>query len=93
MYWPNGVPRVYAINGPRIPVSRSDDEGDIDREEEPAEQSRPLNQHNEPAQSSAESSQWADEAIRGLCVSRNGHMFATMTDSSISVWQTRVRED
>ncbi|KAL3449500.1 RIC1-domain-containing protein [Aspergillus insuetus] len=89
MYWPNGVPRVYAINGPRIPVSRSDDEGDIDREEEPAEQRRPLNQHNEPAQSSAESSQWADEAIRGLCVSRNGHMFATMTDSSISVWQTR----
>ncbi|KAL3491216.1 RIC1-domain-containing protein [Aspergillus germanicus] len=89
MYWPNGVPRVYAINGPRIPVSRSDDEGDIDRKEEPAEQSRPLNQQNEPARSSAESSQWADEAIRGLCVSRNGHMFATMTDSSISVWQTR----
>lgn len=35
-------------------------------------------------------SPWAEEPITGLCVTRGGHIFATMTDSSIAVWQTRV---
>ncbi|KAL4868329.1 hypothetical protein BDV12DRAFT_103961 [Aspergillus spectabilis] len=90
MYWPNGVPRVYAINGSGILVSQSDDR-DILHEDDFAEQSQPLNQSNgsEPRPGSESVSKWADEAVRGLCVSRNGHMFATMTDSSIAVWQTR----
>lgn len=33
---------------------------------------------------------WENEAITGLSVPRGGHVFATMTESSIAVWQTRV---
>ncbi|KAL4942285.1 hypothetical protein BDV06DRAFT_165384 [Aspergillus oleicola] len=94
MYWPNEVPRVYAINGPGIPAPPPNDVDDVlhdDDSSEQAEQSAPLNQSNgsESHSRAVPSSQWADEAIRGLCVSRIGHMFATMGESSIAVWQTR----
>ncbi|KAL4999630.1 RIC1-domain-containing protein [Aspergillus recurvatus] len=93
MYWPTGVPRVYAINGPGIPVPLPDDTDDVIHEESSLdeEQVQPLNQSNgsESHSGLAPSLQWVDEAIRGLSVSRNGHLFATMTDSSIAVWQTR----
>jgi hypothetical protein len=35
-------------------------------------------------------SEWGNEAIRGICVSRSGQMFVTMSESSIALWQTRV---
>ncbi|KAL6239768.1 hypothetical protein BDW75DRAFT_66747 [Aspergillus navahoensis] len=93
MYWPTGVPRVYAINGPGIPGPLPDDADDVIHEESSSdqEQVQPLNQSNgsESHFRLEPSLQWVDEAIRGLSVSRNGHMFATMTDSSIAVWQTR----
>ncbi|KAL4813686.1 RIC1-domain-containing protein [Aspergillus spinulosporus] len=93
MYWPTGVPRVYAINGPGTPVPLPDDADDIIHEGSSSDQDQvqPLNQSNDSESHSGlgPSLQWADEAIRGLSVSRNGHMFATMTDSSIAVWQTR----
>ncbi|KAL4905828.1 hypothetical protein BDW74DRAFT_13282 [Aspergillus multicolor] len=93
MYWPNGVPRVYAINGPGIPAPLSDDAGSAVHEDSSSdqEQIQPLNQSNgsESHSGSGPSPQWAEETIRGLSVSRNGHMFATMTESSIAVWQTR----
>ncbi|KAL4809679.1 RIC1-domain-containing protein [Aspergillus unguis] len=96
MYWPNGVPRVYAINGPGIPAPLPDDADDVlhdDDSAEQTEQSVPLNRNNASESQShsgtGTSSQWADEAIRGLSVSRNGHMFATMSNSSLAVWQTR----
>ncbi|KAL4947778.1 RIC1-domain-containing protein [Aspergillus filifer] len=95
MYWPNGVPRVYAINGPGIPPppqwSDVDDVLHEDDSSEKAEQSGPLNRSygSESHAQERPSSQWADEAIRGLCMSRTGHMFATMSESSIAVWQTR----
>ncbi|KAL4989750.1 RIC1-domain-containing protein [Aspergillus falconensis] len=93
MYWPTGVPRVYAINGPGVPTPLPDDADDGIHEESSSdqEQVQPLNQSNGSETHSVLGPwlQWADEAIRGLSVSRNGHLFATMTDSSITVWQTR----
>lgn len=89
MYWPHGVPRVYAINGPGIPYTVSDDEDSIGVENY-VEPSLPLSD-NAPKQPSGTESAWANEAIDGLCVSRTGHMFATMTHTSIALWQTRVR--
>ncbi|KAL3473793.1 RIC1-domain-containing protein [Aspergillus californicus] len=90
MYWPNGVPRVYAISGPGTPTSLSNDEDSIEREDNSTEQPQSLDENNGPKLSSTlPSSQWAEEAIRGLCVSRSGSLFATMTDSSIAVWQTK----
>ncbi|KAH3347641.1 hypothetical protein KXW44_009658 [Aspergillus fumigatus] len=87
MYWPNGVPRVYAINGPGIPVtSHIDSEAN---EREIVEEERSLTDHNDKGEGPETESAWANEAITGLCISRTGHIFATMTDSSIAVWQTR----
>ena len=31
-----------------------------------------------------------DNVIRGLEVSRNGHLFATITQTSLTIWQTSV---
>lgn len=106
MYWPNGVPRVYAVNGPDIARVSADGHAEnssspvatppnsTDTGGEDIEASEPLNrQEKEPnVESSPESDtpKWEDEAINGICVSRSGHMFATITESSISLWQTRV---
>ncbi|KAI9376771.1 RIC1-domain-containing protein [Aspergillus egyptiacus] len=90
MYWPNGVPRVFAINGPGIPASVSEDRSVVGNLDDSAEQGQPLNESDGRGTSASESpSQWADETIKGLCVSRSGLLFSTMTDSSIAVWQTR----
>ncbi|KAI2826330.1 hypothetical protein CBS147321_8707 [Aspergillus niger] len=88
MYWPNGVPRVYAINGPAIPVTISDDDDSIEYESS-AEQGLSLRENEADKPTGSTDSAWADEPITGLCVSRSGFMFATMTDSSIAIWQTR----
>ena len=97
MYWPNGVPRVYAVNGPEIPRDLPYD--DSDTYDSPQEQSELVNKdgsasNDEPKPSSSspkdEHGQRAQEAISGLCVSRSGHMFATMTESFVAIWQTRV---
>ncbi|KAA8652153.1 hypothetical protein EYZ11_000459 [Aspergillus tanneri] len=87
MYWPHGVPRVYAINGPEIPFTALEDEESIGLEDS-VEQRLSLND-NDPNEPSVTESAWASEAIGGLCVSRTGHMFATMTHTSIALWQTR----
>lgn len=89
MYWPNGVPRVYAVNGPGIVPSSSGEDEEL-RGENAQENADLIAQHERRRPSKANASAWADEPIDGLCVSRTGHLFATMTETSISVWQTRV---
>ncbi|KLJ10646.1 hypothetical protein EMPG_13976 [Blastomyces silverae] len=91
MYWPNGVPRVYAVNGPGIQLPEVDDnaESDAGSSREGGEQGSRA-EHSRAAESGIRSGAcWADEPITGLCVSRSGHLFATMTKSSIAIWQTR----
>lgn len=106
MYWPNGVPRVYAVNGPDIArvsndgrrqneqSSDSERRSSLDNSEQDVENlETPNNQGNGPKAEplpDTDTPKWEDEAINGLCVSRSGHMFATITESSISLWQTRV---
>lgn len=92
MYWPNGVPRVYAVNGPDIRFSTVDD-GTEGHAEYSGEDGRPtqLDRNGGGPRAQKEETGWANEVTTGLCVSRNGHMFATMTESSITVWQTKVR--
>lgn len=86
MYWPNGVPRVYAVNGPSIPPASSDDDTATESEGSRLQGEAVDNNGSQ----SHKPSPWAEEPITGLCVTRGGHIFATMTDSSIAVWQTRV---
>jgi hypothetical protein len=109
MYWPNGVPRVYAVNGPNIAhvsdeVNREGTSNPLPEErsstdpQEPKDGARERetpegqgdNLKPEQPPSEVDASQWEQEAISGMCVSRSGHMFATITVSSISLWQTRV---
>lgn len=92
MYWPNGVPRVYAVNGPGVPAAAINEDR-VERPDGVQEQDGELKDINasealgEPPRDSKE---WASESIQGLCVSRSGHLFVTMTETSIAVWQTKV---
>ncbi|RAH63954.1 RIC1 family protein [Aspergillus aculeatinus CBS 121060] len=88
MYWPYGVPRVYAINGPGIPVLTSDDDESLNYDS-PTAQEEALKTENARDKPAIAETAWADEPLAGLCVSRSGYMFATMTSSSIALWQTR----
>ena len=109
MYWPHGVPRVYAVNGPDIAYLSPDEDREILSTTQTTDQNTFDNnletrgdnsQHEsadiQPDESQTDSSpdtaklQWGNEAIKGICVSRSGQMFATMTESSIALWQTRV---
>lgn len=83
---------MYAVNGPSIPLTSSSSPSDQEvsttetSEDEGIQRERPavVPEDQKPPAG------WAEEAIKGLCNSRNGQLFATMTDSSISVWQTKV---
>ena len=103
MYWPNGVPRVYAVNGPDIAHVSSDGypentspkierRSSVDNNDGSEYAQSPNTESNEPnpEPSSESDTKWEHEPINGLCVSRSGHLFATITESSISLWQTRV---
>lgn len=108
MYWPHGVPRVYAVNGPDIAYASSDEDREIlnitptnecstsdniaeakgeDGHHGAADTQAHESQNNSPPDTGK---QWGDESIKGICVSRSGQMFATMSESSIALWQTRV---
>lgn len=82
---------MYAVNGPGIRVAESHDGAeDYDR------RSLGDEEHNDHVEDTKESEgtrgvdAWAEEPLTGLCVSRNGHLFATMTETSVAIWQTKV---
>ncbi|CAG8136815.1 unnamed protein product [Penicillium salamii] len=105
MYWPHGVPRVYAVNGPDITyvsedrdiprASSIDESGSLNTPENDGQSetqhAQTANQHEPQTDPSPDTSKpkWEDEAIKDVCVSRSGQMFATMSESSIVLWQTR----
>ncbi|KAL1958583.1 hypothetical protein VTO42DRAFT_4180 [Malbranchea cinnamomea] len=90
MYWPNAVPKVYAVNGPGIQSSNvHDDFGEYDRGSlEHGEPSRHA-EGTEDGETEKGEDTWAEEPITGLCVPRSGKLFATMTETSIAIWQTK----
>jgi hypothetical protein len=109
MYWPHGVPRVYAVNGPDIAYVPSDEDRETlnttptndrntfdedaaargdDGQHESAD-TKPHESQTNPSSDTGKSG-WGSEAIRDICVSRSGQMFATMSETSIALWQTRV---
>lgn len=109
MYWPHGVPRVYAVNGPDIAYTSSDEDREIlnttptnerntfddnaeAREDDGQHESADTRPHESQTNSPPDTgkSEWGDEAIRDICASRSGQIFATMSESSIALWQTRV---
>ena len=106
MYWPHGVPRVYAVNGPdiayvsedrEVPRSSIDDPEPVNTPEDDGQpeiqHAQDASHHESQPDSSPDNSipKWEDEAIRDVCASRSGQLFATISESSIVLWQTRVR--
>ncbi|KAM5504598.1 WD40 repeat protein [Microsporum canis] len=94
MYWPNGVPRVYAVNGPEIiqqAVEQDDGgtEANGEQADEREQSSGLLKDEQQGTTQDAGGDAWADEPIAGLCVSKNGALFATMTETSLAIWQTK----
>lgn len=81
---------MYAVNGPSIPLTSSTSDQEVPTtdlaEDEGIQREKPAAVPEDQKPPAA----WAEEVIKGLCNSRNGQLFATMTDSSISVWQTKV---
>lgn len=90
MYWPNGVPRVYAVNEPAVPPKPKPADEDVTREPDSSQEKQRASDDNGGEDPHAEPGPKAESPITGLCVTRNGNMFATMTDSSVAIWQTRV---
>lgn len=101
MYWPHGVPRVYAVNGPGIAQVSTDEQcehtnssterrSSLENAEQGLEKSQTTSRAKQSDPESSHTPKWEDEAINGICVSRSGHIFATITESSIALWQTRV---
>lgn len=76
MYWPLGAPRVYAAAKRRRKGSnRNENDGGEGGDED----------EKEVNDSDSNSS-----ALIGLCVARNGRLFATITNTSLTIWQTSV---
>lgn len=81
---------MYAVNGPSIPLISSSSDQEPPKTEIAEDESIRRGTPAVVPEDQKPPAAWAEEVIKGLCNSRNGQLFATMTDSSISVWQTKV---
>ena len=75
MYWSLGAPRVYAASKNK---KKTADAGENDHED--------ISDGDEPLDSNDPN----PAALLGLRVSRNGHLFTTITATTLTVWQTLV---
>ena len=67
MYWPLGVPRIYAAN-------------------KPSKKASDVKNDNKDAETDIEDT----TSLLDLQVSRNGHLFVTITATTLTIWQTAV---
>lgn len=90
MYWPCGVPRIYAFRGPANTVSHEDpptrlsrqSNGNIENKEKQAGLLSATKGLDEPDQASS--------SVIDLKASRNDQIFTTITEVTLAVWQSRV---
>jgi hypothetical protein len=96
MYWPLGAPRSYAQ---QLPLELSQITNDVlAKASTPSadgaaqeEDAAPL---NEQAEKKDETEPSPDHGkILCMRMTRHGDIFATITSSSLTVWQTHVRQD
>jgi hypothetical protein len=90
MYWPCGVPRIYAYNGPKdLETDTEDcdrhDKTSLSRDEVDEEATQP--DRTPPSQPEGE----YDNSISDLRVARLDHIFVTISASCLTVWSSRVR--
>lgn len=89
MYWPCGVPRVYAYTGPQRPSSTG--QGGVGDGAGQAQMVRRC--QSTPGEEEQDGQpKWKNEdssSIIGLCVAYADHFFATITSSTVAIWQNR----
>ena len=75
MYWPLGAPRIYAATKHRRKPIKAAGGNDEDVDDDDDDEGT---QNENPS------------ALLGIRVSRNGHLFATITANALAIWQTFV---
>ena len=80
MYWPCGVPRIYAYNG-----SNEDEHSENGNDVEPEAETTNGGEINDNHVSHSGGSDIID-----LRVARLEHIFATISKSSLAIWSSRV---
>lgn len=90
MYWPCGVPRIYAYNGPKDLETDTEDGDELDKtspsRDDVDEETTPPGR-SQPSQLEGE----YDTSISDLRVARLDHIFVTVSASCLTVWSSRVR--
>ncbi len=89
MYWPCGVPRVYAYHGSRQSSATEEGEGGDEVSQPQSLQSlkRDVGKEDQPKSTNRDTLDSSE--ILGLCVAATDHLFATITLSTIAFWQNR----
>ncbi|KAL9106752.1 MAG: hypothetical protein Q9227_008251 [Pyrenula ochraceoflavens] len=91
MYWPCGVPKIYAFNGPKAEAFIGQQR--IHHNEAANGDGKRRSEGSGEAVTTEQSQFKADDeftkAVIGLRASRNDQVFVTITRTNIAVWQTR----
>ncbi|ORY11884.1 RIC1-domain-containing protein [Clohesyomyces aquaticus] len=84
-YWPICSPSVFAATKRTLPERlQPSDDGT-----HPSQEPRPGAQHGEAIEGDETSEDDISGDIIGIKVTRSGHMFATITRSTLTIWQTK----
>jgi RAB6A-GEF complex partner protein 1 len=89
MYWPCGVPRIYAYDGPEDPGTTGGSEGD----EEPIQKRAGEDDETKPPEGQPEKNAKAailsSKEIIGFEIAAADHLFASITLSALFIWHIR----
>ena len=89
MYWPCGIPRIYAYQGSKDLEANpgdSDEHGETSQSSNEVDEEATQADRNHPSQPEGES----DTRISDLRVARLDHIFVTISPSCLTVWSSRV---
>jgi RAB6A-GEF complex partner protein 1 len=92
MYWPINAPKVYAATPTSVPSgSTFESDDDCSAVTDGEGNGSPLKQKGgRNSRDSRNEHENHNEDILALTVSRNGLMFATITATSLTIWQSKV---
>ncbi|KAF2668056.1 RIC1-domain-containing protein [Microthyrium microscopicum] len=87
MYWPIGAPRVYAASQHQLDTSRNRRKSSTQLSDDGAPKAR--RRSSTLALDSDEKESILGAKIIGVRLSRNGNLFVTITQSTLTLWQTK----
>jgi hypothetical protein len=89
MYWPCGVPQVYAYNGTKTLETKLKEDNEHDK---PIQSGDEVNEEStEAGETRAVRTEGGhDNSISDLRVARLDHIFVTISASCLTIWSNRV---